>query len=185
MIDLDGIESKHALFLEACWIEEGISLINATARTVIMRNCRLGSMNLTDTRITGQLDLTGTQLITSDEPALQADGLSVTGSVSCADGFQAQGEVRLVGANIGGHLIFNGASLTGQDRPALNGDRLTVAQNKLCGQSPGGGAFRAVGGVRLMWANVGGQLALRGAKLTGGHRQALNAYGLTVKGDMI
>ena len=154
-------------------------------RTLALRDCRSGPVVLAQATIDGQLDLRGTRLITSGEPALQADGLTVIKDMLCGEAFHAEGGVRLVGANIGGNLDFNGALLEGKDGPALSADRLKVAQNMFCGKASSGEPFRATGEVRLMWAQIGGQLVFRGAQLTGSKNSAVNAHGITVTGDML
>src|SRR5262249_5082188 len=94
------------------------------------------------------------------------------GSMNCANGFRADGEISLVGARIGGQIRFSGAQLTCSDGPALNGDGLT-ATDIFCDDG-----FRADGGIRLVGASIDGQLILSGAQLDGKAGPAMNAQGL-------
>jgi hypothetical protein len=183
-IELQGAELKYPLVLEDCCMEGGLDLTAANARTLVLRDSLLGPLILGQATINGELDLRGSRLMALDEIALQGDELTVINDMWCGEGFYAEGEVRLVGANIGGHLDFRGAHLTGKGSLALSADRLKVAQNMFCGETATGEPFRAIGGVRLMWAQVDGQLAFRGAQLTGGESSAISAHGLAIVGDM-
>ena len=95
------------------------------------------------------------------------------------DGFQAEGEVRLVGAHISGPLVLSGAKLANHAGIALSADRITVDGGMFCGEK-----FQAEGEVRLPGAHISGQLDLIGAKLANHPGIALNAERITVDGAM-
>ena len=50
----------------------------------------------------------------------------------CREGFQAQGEIRLLGAHISGQLDLSSAKLANPGGAALNADRMTVDGGMLC-----------------------------------------------------
>jgi len=126
--------------------------------------------------------------------ALNADRMKVTGSVFLRDGFSAEGEVRLLGAEIGGGLdcergTFKNPAKT--DVPgsgkALNADRIKVTGSVFLGDG-----FRSEGEVRLLGAEIGGDLnCVRGTfknpaqKDVGGSGKALSADGMKVTGSVV
>jgi hypothetical protein len=107
--------------------------------------------------------------------ALNAQGLTVDGSMLCANEFTAEGEVHLVGAHIGVQLDLSGATLTNPKGRALNAEGLTVGQSMVCTKG-----FTAHGEVQLLGARIKGSLVLSGATLTNPKGRALNADVLTV-----
>ena len=193
-MNLQAGELSHRLFLQECSVEDGIDLTEATTRSLSLTDCQVGPVCLAGAKITGRLELPGSQLDGGKGPALRADGLSVTGDMFCSDGFHANGGIRMVGARIGGQLSFRGAYLDGKGGLALNADALSVTGTMFCDdrETPQPGQennFRADGGIRLVGARIGGQLGFQGAHLTAGRKDggdglALRAYGLTVTQDM-
>ena len=71
-------------------------------------------MHLDSARINGVLDFRGVRLDGKGGRALTAQGLTVTGSMFCGEGFQADGTINLLGASIGGQLDLSGAHLDGK-----------------------------------------------------------------------
>ena len=88
------------------------------------------------------------------------------------------GPVSLFEASIMGHLCLDETILNADGEPALAGDGLTVSGAVMCGDG-----FMAKGEIRLVAANIGGQITFNGAYLRGGPT-VLVADGLTVRGDM-
>jgi hypothetical protein len=176
VIDLEDTELKRSLSLVECHIADGIWLTGTTARTVVLQGCYLGPIRLAKANIDGDFSLRAAYLLSEDQ-ALTAEGLSVTGDMFC-DRFHADGEVYLSGARVGGLLSLGGAYLNSAgERPALTADRLTVVGNMFCDQG-----FRAHGEVHLSGANVSGQLSFRGAQLDGKGSPALYADGVVTAG---
>ena len=145
-----------------------------------------GAISLAGADITGQLICGGAQLTGhgQDGNALAADGMKVGGDVLLDDGFTAAGAIRLAGADITGQLSCRGAHLTGhgQDGNALAADGTKVRGDVLLDDG-----FTAAGAIRLLGADITGQLSCRGAQLTG-HGQdgnALAADGMKVGGDVL
>jgi hypothetical protein len=154
-----------------------------------------GAVRLSGADLTGQLDCGGAKLTGKDNQgnALSADGVKVGGGVFLDQEFTASGAVRLSGADITGPLNCRGATLTGQDNNgnALVGDGVKVEGDTVLGQHVNAAGeitpVTAAGAIRLVGADVTGQLSCRGAKLTGKNNQgdALSADGMKVGGDVL
>jgi hypothetical protein len=125
MLDLPGATLKHRLRLDECYVADGIDLSEATTQALDLQGCHIGAMRLYGTTINGMFKLAGAHLVGGDEPALAADGLTVTVGMVC-EGFWAEGEIRMVGASIGSQFSLRGAHLDGKDGRALTADGLTV-----------------------------------------------------------
>jgi hypothetical protein len=179
LIDLREAVIEHSLSLDKCDVRGGIDLTEAVTRSVRLVACCVGPVRMSRAYVKGQLDASGAQLNGNGGPALDADGLTVTGDVLCGQGFHADGEIRLRGASIGGQLSFRSAHLDGRGQPALDAERLAVT-----GDTLGDEGFRADGEIRLLLANIGGQLILSGAQLNGRNRPALDADGLAIASDI-
>ncbi len=143
-----------------------------------------GAVRLGGADITGQLNCRGARLTGTDSAgnALFADGLKTDGSVFLNEAVTGAGAIRLTGAEINGQLNCRGAQLTGTDGDgnALLGDRLKVGGDVLLDEG-----FTAAGAVRLIAADIAGQLGCSGAQLTG-HNDgyALFAHGMRTGGDL-
>lgn len=150
-----------------------------------------GEVRLNGAHISGPLVLRGARL-ESTHVALNGDGLTVGRDLSCGTQrdrtndvqrvhrFTAAGEIRLRGARIGGLLLLRGACLTGHrntrgHRVALRGDGMIVERSVVC-RDEHDQAFTAEGEVRLIGANIRGQLNLQGAKLSNGQQTALSLF---------
>jgi hypothetical protein len=152
-----------------------------------------GAVRLLGADITGQLScrgatITGTGTGTdTDGCALVADSVKVGGGMFLDGGFTAAGAVRLLGADITGQLSCRGATITGTgtgtgtetDGCALVADGVKVGGNMFLD-----GGFTAAGAVRLLGADITGQLSCRGATITGTDGCALVADGVKVDGNV-
>jgi hypothetical protein len=146
-----------------------------------------GGMHLNAAKVGGQLDLTGAQLSNTDDAALTASGLRLSGGMSCKPGlarFTASGGVNLVSAQIGGHLNLREARLTsvGASRPSGT-DRawaLDAYGLRVDGSLIADAGLRADGGVNLNSARIGRDLNFRGAQLTSMADPGLDATSLHV-----
>jgi adhesin HecA-like repeat protein len=156
-----------------------LDLSEAMTRSLDLHSCYVCDLNLKGTQINGGLSLNGAHLTNPNGYALAADGMTVTGSMLCQDGFQAEGGIRLTGARIGGSLGLSGAHLTNPDGCALTADGMTVTGGIFCRDG-----FQAEGEIRLTGANIGGQFTLNGAHLTNPDGYALSADDMTVTYDM-
>ena len=144
-----------------------------------------GAVRLIGADITGQLDCSGARLTGTDTNgmALAAYGLKVSGGVFLRWGFTAAGAVRLVDADITGPLDCSRGQLTGTDSHgnALWADGLKVSGGVFLNQG-----FTAAGAIRLVRADITGQLDCSGARLTGRdtNGMALATFGLKVSGGV-
>jgi hypothetical protein len=126
-----------------------------------------GAVRLSHAHITGQLSLRGAR-ITGDDTngnSVHADGMRVDGGGAYLDqGFTAAGAVRLPGAHITGQLSLRGARITGDD---TNGNSVHADGMRVDGDTYLDQGFTAQGAVRLLGAQVTGQLNLSGANIAG------------------
>ncbi|MFG2651653.1 hypothetical protein [Streptomyces sp. NPDC048436] len=145
----------------------------------------VGEIRMRGARIGGDLDFSDSSLAKGPEggKALDAERLTVDGTMKCSDGFVATGEVDLTGARIGGDLeccegTFSNAALGAK---ALDAKRLTVE-----GTVKFSTGFTARGGVDLAGARVGGDLDCRLSTFTDAAESgnSLDAKRLTVEGSM-
>src|SRR3712207_6186896 len=98
----------------------------------------------------------------------------------CAEGFHAEGEVRLMSAHVGGSLVMEGATLrSSPPKPAMSADGLTVERDVYCTYG-----FQAVGELSLVGARVGGTLSFDGARLVHPASIALQGDRLRVEQDL-
>ena len=188
-LDLEGVALRCALRLADCYLDarKPVCLDHATASRLALTRCRLAGLTgemlsareveLTDSTltgplqvpgadITGQLSCGGAKLTGSDNHgnALVGDGMKVGGDVFLDREFTAAGAIRLSGADITGQLSCRGAKLTGRnnDGNALVADRMKVGGSVFFDEE-----FTAAGAIRLLGADITGQLSCGGAKLTG------------------
>jgi hypothetical protein len=188
-LDLESAVLRCALSLEGCYFDadEPVCLNYATGSRIALVGCQLaglmgrmltaaeldlhrstlaGPLHLAYANITGQLMCQDTQLAGRDQEgnAMVGDGMKVGAGVYLDKGFTAAGAVRLLGADIAGELNCRDAQLTGRDQygNAMGCDGIKVSDDVVLD-----GKFTAAGAVRLLGADIAGQLSCRGAKLTG------------------
>ncbi len=125
-------------------------------------------------------------------PALTVEGADVKGSVLLDIGFSALGSVRLRGIQVGGNMGCRGASFKAPPQPgvsehraaALNFDGIALEGSLFLDDG-----FAADGGVRIVGAEIGGDLQTEKGTFNNpsqpgvpGSGTAINADGATVKG---
>jgi hypothetical protein len=144
-----------------------------------------GAVRLLGADITGDLSCSAAQLGHDDDGnALVADRIRVGGEAHLYNGFTTRGAVVLNGADITGDLSFRSAQLNGTNRDgnALDADGIKAGHDVLLDKELGDGAeplpFTASGAVRLVRANITGQLSCSGAQLNG-----TDHYGRTLMAD--
>ena len=139
-------------------------------------------VNLIGVHIGGGLNFNGATLNNPAGAALDGSGLIVDQSMSCSDGFTANGVIRRIGAKIGGPLAFTGAELSNPDGRALNAQGMTVGYGLFLGSAINhSGQFIARGGVRLIGAHIDGFVSCWDATLYNPGGIALHALGLIVR----
>ncbi|GGX00046.1 oxidoreductase [Streptomyces malachitofuscus] len=124
---------------------------------------RVTALSLINARVSGAVNLSGTEISAPGEWAVSAGGLVAEGGVYCADGFVAHGEVRLMGAQLAGGLHMRGALL---ERPGPRGVALTL-DNAVASTLDFSDGFTAHGTVRLRGARISDSLTFEGAVLNG------------------
>jgi len=121
--------------------------------------------------------------------ALNAQNIKVADNVIFGDGFNAEGTVTLLGADVGGQLICTGGSFQNAKKKALiaKGIKVTgdVFLNTDDSNSENIKKFEAVGMVSLAYADIKGQLACNGGSFRNKGKDALDAQGIKVAGDVL
>jgi hypothetical protein len=212
-LDLESATLRCPLVLEDCYFEseQPVVVDYATVARLCLVRCRLAGLTADTVVVNKEVDLTrstfsgavslisaniDSQLICrgatitgtgTDGCALVADSVKVGGGMFLDGGFTAAGAVRLLGADITGQLSCRGATITGTgtgtgtetDGCALVADGVKVGGNMFLD-----GGFTAAGAVRLLGADITGQLSCRGATITGTDGCALVADGVKVDGNV-
>ena len=148
-----------------------------------------GALRLVGGEIAGDLRLSKAWLHGKDGKAeggnaLFADSVKVGGQAILDDGFTADGCVRMPGAAITGRLRFRRATLHGKDN---HGSALLADGMKVGGGMELDETCTTEGALRLVGADVAGDLKMSGARLNGKDDEgnALVANGIRVSGDVI
>lgn len=137
-----------------------------------------GTARMLDANIGGSLYCDNGQFCNKNGKALALDRATIKGDVSMQGMFSAKGEVRLLGVNIGGGLFCDGGNFnnetekgaTGEEREAINADGITVG--RFVAMRDG---FTAEGRVRLLAANIAGDMYCVGGKFSSKNGYALAA----------
>jgi hypothetical protein len=122
-------------------------------------------------------------------PALLADGLQVGRDVFFRGGFSAtgtgdDGAVRLTGARVGGSVLCDGAVLSNDSGPGLVAYGLQAGQDVFLRRGFTATGTGDRGAVRLVGANIAGNLDCTGAAMRNASGPALLADGVDVGQDM-
>ena len=135
-----------------------------------------GEFGVTNARIAGWLDLSGSVLRNPGRAAFGAGGLTVGGGLWCHLGYTVEGEMRLVGARLGGNLTLTDAALSNPGGAALNLDRAALGELNASGLTVTGGQVSMAG------TEIAGRLNLDRARLDDGpDGMALAADGLSAQ----
>jgi len=159
----------------------------------------LGEVKLVKTSIGGSLECKGGQFCNPGGSALLATGAKVQGSVFLYNGFCAKGPVGFVDAEVKGNFQCNKGvfdAFSGTEHlalaagPALNCERLQVGGDVFFCNGYWGGdpeaetpTFRALGGVKLVNAVIGGNIECRAGQFINQDGNAFLARGMKLKGD--
>jgi hypothetical protein len=136
-----------------------------------------GHVRLDNANVAGSVVLTAARISGRDAPsAFNGDGMTVTGSFIAVD-LVAEGEVRLMGATVGGQCQFGGAELTGETALAI--ERIAVADTVLLDMG-----FHARGLVRMLGADISGQLLISEASFDGRGDAAISLDGARIGADL-
>ncbi|TKJ38749.1 MAG: hypothetical protein CEE38_03330 [Planctomycetes bacterium B3_Pla] len=208
-IQLNGAHISFLLFFDKCALPEGISVVNAELFCLSLPGTHTGpitadgakvegsvflekgfkakgEVRLLGATVGGQLSCIDGHFINPDGPdgpeghALNADGLTVEGSVFLRDGFRSEGKVNLAGASIRSNLECNKGQFINSDGYALAADRLKVGGSVLLGNG-----FRSEGKVLLVGATIGRTLDCRKGQFINPDGYALSANGMKVEGNVL
>jgi len=157
LLDLEGTALRCPLLLDCCYLDADEPVC-------------------LDDATVSRLTLTGCQMAGLTGKMLTARALSLSRSTLSAS-------LRLPGAEITGPLDCSGAQLTGRDS---HGNALVAEMMKVSGGVFLNEGFTAAGAVRLVRADITGQLDCSGARLTGRdtNGMALATFGLKVSGGV-
>jgi hypothetical protein len=145
--------------------DNDISLLNTTVFGA--------SVDVSDGRIRGSLNLSGSRLNNRGGRALHADRLELAGAL-LANNLDVVGEVRVPGLRSGGNVNFSGAYLRNTTGSALDGNGIRVGGNLLCGtDAVTNRRFCATGWVFLPSARIEADLSMRAAQLRPGGADAV------------
>lgn len=156
-LDLDDTEFTRPLVFSNCTFSGGLSAERAHLHAVDFDHSIITAPNQ------------NTAAVAFDEIRI-SHGLSLT---AC----DVTGAIGLLGAHIGGQLDFDGGTFTNNAGSAVEADGLTASSNvSLAGTFSGNGER---GTVRLLGANIGGQLQCQRGTFTNNAGPALHADNLT------
>jgi hypothetical protein len=169
------------LALDGCWTK-AISADGAIVKgDVFLRNGfhAEGEVRLLGAQIGDSLECGGGTFENSEGYALYADHAEVNGYILLRFNFKACGEVNLRGTKIGANLECDGGTfinIHGQGK-ALDADGLIVRGDVFLRSG-----FHSLGLVRLLGAQIGGDLDCSGGTFSNSNGSALSADGADVKG---
>lgn len=205
-IDLQKVVSDIWLELTDCDLLGGVSLRDARIAGFVATGCRIersvdaqrvhtrvfdvrrstvtgGTVSLRDAQI-GELVCDGARVENPAGFAADASNARIESRASFGDGFTATGAIGLIGARIGGELRFSGARLTNDSGPALVADRLQVGQSIWFDEGFTATADSGEGAVRLVAANIGGNVYCNGARMENRSGPALLGDAVQIDGDL-
>jgi hypothetical protein len=148
------------------------------------------TVRLHGAKISGSLILDGANLSNDSGSALSADRAEVGGGMFFNDDFIAtgvgdQGTVRLSGTQIAGQLSMRSAKLTNSSGPALSAGGVAVSRDAFLDNGFTATGHSNRGAVRLVRAQIGGILSMRGATIRNDSGPALFADDVTVRGNVL
>ena len=164
-LDLDYLSTDIGLELLDCTIRDGITAERG----------RLARLNLNGSTLGHR---------TANGPALDGDGLAVTGTLSLeevhAHSRSSQSTINLRGGHIGGELMLSGATITNDSGPALRADNLKVDQYARFDEGFTATGQGETGAIQLGEGHIGGPLIFQRATITNESGPALDADRLIV-----
>jgi hypothetical protein len=145
------------------------------AHSLWLSGVRGSSLELADAKIGGGLELSRAILTGADGIAVFADGIEISGAMSCQSGFSATGAVHMSGADIGGALALTGGEFHNSGGVALSLNRARIGLGVF-----GREGFAASGEVRMLGVTIGGQLGFAGGKFNNPGGDALSLDGAKI-----
>jgi len=142
---------------EDCTVAGDVAL---NAGCTVRRDVRLARATVGGDLNCGRLQLSSGERVDMQVPRrLVADGASVAGDALLTDGFESDGDVRLVGLRLVGDLRASSARLSGHvNGDGRRSDALNLDLARVAGNVSLNRGFSAAGGVRLKRARIDGDL---------------------------
>ncbi|UOX92771.1 hypothetical protein MUY14_19885 [Amycolatopsis sp. FBCC-B4732] len=159
-LNLDLVEAGTGLALTGCVVVNPVSVRRARLPWLDLSGSRIAGFDGDGVRIGHDLRLTG----------VRATGSGEFGAICLRD------------ARVGGRVYLGDAEVTSEDGPAVYLDGLACADLRCAGLRAAGDG--ELGAVRLLRANVTGQVVFDDAVLTNAGGPALHADGLEAAGDV-
>ena len=130
-----------------------------------------GKVSLAGAKIGGQLNCTDGRFQNRERVALNAQGITVAGTVFLHRKFKADGAVSLVGADIDGQLNCRGGNFQNERKSALNARNIKVANEIFIHN------LSSTGRTSFANATIGGNFKLNNCKLTHLSLAGANVFG--------
>lgn len=184
--DTQATVHEQGVHLQGAWINGSLDLRSCSVdRDLYLDHCAFDAQVLLVQAQVKTLSFQSSALV-----GLHGDRLQVEGNLflrSAGERSTCDGEIRLLGAKINGNLDCGGAEWLGSDQGvAFAGDGLQVDGGAFL-LSLENHRFTCQGEIRLLGAEIGGDLALHGATLIGaggGKGDALTCDGMNVDGGV-
>ena len=146
-LDLSYVKADKPLTIVRCYIPDGIDVtfshlqsfevrgsstgpiaadMSELAGDLAVRFGTYGSLSLSRARIGGNLDCTGSTLLSGGQRSVNAVGSTIAGDMIFHDGFTTDGIVDLRLARVGQSLSFHRAIFSGPDDTGLNAERASI-----------------------------------------------------------
>lgn len=192
-VDVDGMTFASPVEFIDCQVHGTVSARGAAFESVSFRNCRVGRIDFSGSRIGGDLDFAASVIGSGEGDALLATHLVIGGDCSAAVDSQGAstrflGRLNLELAEISGRLDLNGAEITGSEKRMLKGNELLVALVLTRAKCQGGLRLRRArisGMVRAIGVVVGGQLNLTSVRISNPGSSALVMERSTLSSSVI
>jgi hypothetical protein len=198
-LDLMGATVAHALVCDYCWFTEKPRLVDSSVQTVRITGSLLPGLNAARMRLSGILDLRGSQIpgmirveqarvdgqVCLSRAEIGADG---TPAALAATGLAVEGGIDGTGLRAGGPVVLESATVAGavdlsEARITAPGQRALVMSRAVVGRLDARG-IAVQGETRMHNARLGASMILAGARLDNPGDVALSAGGLSVTGGV-
>jgi len=174
--DRDAPVHEHGVQLEGGWVNDTLDLGDSDLpRPLGLRRCRLEAIVAIRANVRS-LDLRGSFV----EGGIYAPWLKCEGEVNLGENFSATAMVLLGGASITGNLQANGGRFD-----YVEGDAALLLDGiKVGGDVLFRDGFQSNGEIRLIGANIGGDLGCSGALMENPGADALSCHGAVISGGV-
>lgn len=150
-ISLDEASVMSTLEFIDCTISGTFSARNASLRSIRFVDCEIGRIDLTHSRVDGDIVIENSTVGTGEGSAVSGVGLHVSGNFAAdARSTRFKGTINLEQAHIGGRIELKNADIEGSHGTLTNGDSATLGLVLT--------RASAINGLRLRGATVRGQL---------------------------